>query len=1388
MVKTPSTPKVPKAPQMPKAAKMPKPKMGVRAKSLLKVFKPLLLLPVLAIIAVLVYFFVPQAVKIGSFSFNLNFYCLIFIALIAGILLLVVLVRFVGFIIQTRRAKKQEALLGKAEILNFQENLAGRWANVAMLLKSNNVGLYDMPWYLIVGSPDSAAQPLLEGSGLSFPTLEEAQALGSDSNVIDRWTFTNEAVFIDTTGRSAEEFESELEKAEWDVFLTLLAEQRHRCPANGILVLLSAVELADDTKDTRKKKAKQILARLQHIQSRLQVRVPVYLVVTQMKRILGFSEFFSEMTGEKRDQILGWSNPNPPDAPVSPHMFIEAFDGLTDKLKNRQFVAEDSGISPEVANRAALFPEEFVSMKEPLADYVEALGLESRFADSVLFRGFYFTGASDAGLLATLYCKKYLPGKVLETVAPSTETVAHADSFFVKDLFTKKILLEPGLVTRPKSIFRKNLEIKIVAAVATTVFFIVGTLFLLTLPKKTAREIETLEANILTAKAALQGQSVDADMLTLCTQLAWDRKRLVQKGFLARILGLGKLDALDNNLATIHRSVFQENILDDIVRQTEQGLRQWQRGRPRGEPNFHLFSGALNEYIRWSNPNFRLSTPVDILPFLDFLQIPREAKHQYTQQFKIYLDEGGRSRRIVDSAYEATIGHAMETSRIYLRPTLSKLFTDSSNLSNSQWWLKMAGLLQQIKRDYQALLKVVVPDEITTADEMTRRYNNFRFLLNRLHSVFQEMDSHMQAGSTNGVRWVDVDSFYNGLYKTSHGMPTLQLTAEKARQDISSDYNHRVRVPIVRLMPWFHAMEKYPSQSWLKDELVRKFGADHEGLGPDFGIGAAVFDLLNEVKGYDQLINTFQASFETWQQRIPAQIKQLKHYPPPLRTAEFDQIRHTTTRRLQALAELSGQPAQQAGSPVVTTAVGKPAAATKEDQEEEEKKKAIVAYWDIPSLSSRLNRWLEVQDRKRTFAETLYLQELYNRADLHQGILAADSWRKIKTMGIFRKGDGIALAAPVDAFIADWIQSIPQSIRSGITENKEKGSSPELRTFEALIKSVQLLQASYLPRLREGASNFAKCIQAMDSDVGVAWQTLRDSAWSSEEPDQPVSWKNLQSFSAFRESLELEQGRIGENITGQLEAIESHVINTFKKDLIALYQTEWQQTFSKYDQMEIAVKFPFRKDGPQLDEARLLAFFDDLDSLAKHFELEQGLYRLAPDGKKGPIAPVAHGIVKEMANGSWMRFYADCKALETLLFDNRTPRPLKFKASMVPGPAGIHFHWLRIASGDGTIRDLNVYGEPTIEVTMTPKDGSITIHGLDAAKTPRASVVVTEGDHAFLQMVYLFGKPVDDEKKTWLVDIELPLGVNPAMTVKSTFKFVFDESLPDLPNWKDRSE
>ena len=215
-------PKLPKTPPTPKAVNVSAPKTGFSAKSLLRVFKPLLLLPLLALIALPVYLFVPEVVKLGRFTLALKFYCLVLLAVIAGLVVLFVLIRLGTYIAQRIRMKKQERLLGRAEFMRLQARFAARWQQAQALMKSAGVGLYDMPWYLVLGDAGSNADALLEGAGLTFPVLDETQAALAQSDGIDRWVFSNEALFIDATHRSVTAAVTEAETAEWEAFLELL--------------------------------------------------------------------------------------------------------------------------------------------------------------------------------------------------------------------------------------------------------------------------------------------------------------------------------------------------------------------------------------------------------------------------------------------------------------------------------------------------------------------------------------------------------------------------------------------------------------------------------------------------------------------------------------------------------------------------------------------------------------------------------------------------------------------------------------------------------------------------------------------------------------------------------------------------------------------------------------------------------------------------------------------------------------------------------------------------------------------------------------------------------------------------------------------------------------
>ena len=360
---------------------------------------------------------------------------------------------------------------------------------------------------------------------------------------------------------------------------------------------------------------------------------------------------------------------------------------------------------------------------------------------------------------------------------------------------------------------------------------------------------------------------------------------------------------------------------------------------------------------------------------------------------------------------------------------------------------------------------------------------------------------------------------------------------------------------------------------------------------------------------------------------------------------------------------------------------------------------------------------------------------------------------------------------------------IPASIRSRLTQT-ENGPPSELRSFEKLYTEARLFQSDYLPKLRVSTSDFAKCVQAMNANATVAWQTLRDSSGGPLVTEQEISWAKLKGLSAFREVYEQDRGSVCRVITRQMEQIETHVIGAFATELVTTYRSETERIIKKYSRMDIGTKFPFRSNGPPADEEVLFGFFDDLNMLSKRYELDQGLFRVSPEGEKTPINPAARSIVHALLSDQWRHFYQDCMALEAFLYKDGSPRSHKLKASMVPGPAGAHFHWLRIAFGSGAAYDLNLYGKPVVEMNLMAENRSLTLHGLDAAKIPQASTMVAKGERAFLQMVYLFGTPLDADRKSWLVDVELPLSVDPSFSVRCTIKLEFNESLPVLPSWQ----
>jgi len=352
----------------------------------------------------------------------------------------------------------RQAGVGKEEVREALRELAEKWQLAVRQLREAGMSIYSLPWYLLIGEPQSGKSTTLKNSGLEFPVGADALSGAGGTRNCD-WWFSNEAVILDTAGRFTFQEESAPDQQEWNTFLKLLHRHRRHCPINGVIVVIPATSLVEDPADEQERKAKNIRQKLLHLQKVLAIRVPVFILVTKADRILGFTEFFSKLDPADQRQLFGWSNPGPPEEAWDLKAFVGIFDeivGRMEKLRLRLLKDEDN---TSLLDKLFVFPEELASLKEPLANYLHTIFTATRFDEPFLFRGFYLTSGVQQGRPIARACRDLLrvqvgdPQGVLEDLE---QVFAKSRAFFIRDFYEKKLFPEQGLIAPTRAAVKRD--------------------------------------------------------------------------------------------------------------------------------------------------------------------------------------------------------------------------------------------------------------------------------------------------------------------------------------------------------------------------------------------------------------------------------------------------------------------------------------------------------------------------------------------------------------------------------------------------------------------------------------------------------------------------------------------------------------------------------------------------------------------------------------------------------------------------------------------------------------------------------------------------------------------------------------------------------------------
>ncbi|WP_321493580.1 type VI secretion protein IcmF/TssM N-terminal domain-containing protein [uncultured Desulfobacter sp.] len=259
--------------------------------------------------------------------------------------------------------------------------------------------VYVLPWYMIMGESRSGKTSAIKNSNLSSALTDVSSATIVAGTKNCDWWFLEQAVVLDTAGRYTIPIEEEQDKKEWGAFLALLAKYRKKEPVNGVIVAVAADSLLNEDQVLLSEKAKSIRQRINQMMRVLGAMFPVYLLVTKMDLVNGFTDFCDHIPDLRYDQVMGYANSdNDTDG-------LKVLDQCMTSVSGRIRELRSLFVHNRINNFAISFSGEFMNLKPGLEAYVSQLFAEDIYQATPLFRGVYFSSATRKGMPGSDFLK-----------------------------------------------------------------------------------------------------------------------------------------------------------------------------------------------------------------------------------------------------------------------------------------------------------------------------------------------------------------------------------------------------------------------------------------------------------------------------------------------------------------------------------------------------------------------------------------------------------------------------------------------------------------------------------------------------------------------------------------------------------------------------------------------------------------------------------------------------------------------------------------------------------------------------------------------------------------------------------------------------------------------
>ena len=337
--------------------------------------------------------------------------------------------------------------------------------NTKIDLDAKGKTLFDLPWFLVLGGPQTGKSSLLAHSGLNFILTKKSTLPGHlvpTTRHCDLWV-SREAVFFDTSGQFTLHDAAAQSGAQlWEHFLKLLFEEK-KDPIQGIILVLSLERLALQSKEEQSWHFQNIFERLSELKAKQMNTAPIYLLLTKADCLAGFSEYFDDLSPEEREQPWGLSFTE--DELISSQTLLDTFtlkfNGLIQNLNERLMARLHTERDWHRRSSIKDFPLQIESLKKTVSYFLHKQLDNFTTLSAFVLRGIYFSSAIPEEHAIDRLLKPLSQGFSLTqytraVLAPQRQV---PESFFIKNLFRKIILSDQRIFNLQKTIteFKRKL-------------------------------------------------------------------------------------------------------------------------------------------------------------------------------------------------------------------------------------------------------------------------------------------------------------------------------------------------------------------------------------------------------------------------------------------------------------------------------------------------------------------------------------------------------------------------------------------------------------------------------------------------------------------------------------------------------------------------------------------------------------------------------------------------------------------------------------------------------------------------------------------------------------------------------------------------------------------